>query len=136
MSSVDINVTVKLESLDKLRLFLDTGLRSEISRFADSVLKSNQENHLGERDPDGTFWPPSRAGTARKAVGGPGTLFDTGRLFRSTRKIATKSGFRLVNDVPYASEHQYGVGQVRRQFLGIPDSFLEGFINTLSERMT
>lgn len=133
---ISFSATVKLESIDKMHLYLKSGLQTSIAGLADDVLKSNRQNHLLEKDPDGVLWPPSRAGLARKAVGGSGTLFDTGSMFDASTISIKSLGFVIRNTTPYAAEHQYGIGQVQRQFLGIPNALLDGFIKSLSENMS
>lgn len=77
-------------------------------------------------DPEGTPWPVSKAAQYRARIGrGGGTLFDTGKLFRSlqlhsdvpetTRSIST--------DVPYGKFHMTGtIRMPQRVFLGFaPD---------------
>jgi phage gpG-like protein len=78
---------------------------------------------LDEVDPEGRPWVPSFAARIRAARGrGGGTLFDTGRLFHSLQVFTNGPGNRtLGTDVPYAAKHNFGLGQVKRTFLGIND---------------
>lgn len=133
---ISFTTTLKLETIDKISLYLKSGLQSSLSRFSAEVLKSNKQNHLLEKDPDGVLWPPSKAGLARKAVGRPGTLFDTGRMFDNSTITINRLGFVIKNTTPYAAEHQFGLGQVKRQFLGIPNVLLDGFIKSISENVS
>ena len=77
---------------------------------------------LAETDPNGVPWIPSKAGMARRLKGGTGTLFDTGKLFRSLQVFKTAEGERRVGtDVPYAPLMQLGGGPFKlppRPFLG------------------
>lgn len=81
---------------------------------------------LQETDPTGTKWEPSKAAIWRSTHGkGGGTLFDTGRLFRSIQLYADSTDSRAIGTnvvspkgVPYARKHQFGIGIERRQFLG------------------
>lgn len=74
-------------------------------------------NFLAEVNPQGVRWTPSQAGIRRRAAGGTGTLFDTGRLFRSIQ-VANTSLYssRIFTDVPYAPSLQNNYPY--RQFLG------------------
>lgn len=74
---------------------------------------------LAEEAPDGTKWPQSEAAKKRRAKGGTGTLFDTGRLFRSIQLAGAGPNERVIgSDVPYGIYHQKGEGQERREFIG------------------
>jgi phage gpG-like protein len=88
---------------------------------------------LMEQAPDGTKWPKSRAAERRARTGrGGGTLFETGRLFRSlqlsaegplSRSIGTNVTSRT--GFPYAHKHNFGIGFPRRQFLGFGEEDLD-----------
>lgn len=98
---------------------------------------------LVETDPLGNKWPPSQAALRRARTGrGGGTLFDTGKLFRSiqlfaesqfTRSIGTnvvsKTGF------PYAEKHQFGIGFPQRQFLGFATDDLDVMKTVIIRRL-
>lgn len=81
---------------------------------------------LMEQSPDGTKWPPSQAALRRAKSGrGGGTLFDTGRLFRSIQLYADSQHTRSIGTnvvsptgFPYAAKHNYGIGFPQRQFMG------------------
>lgn len=81
---------------------------------------------LIEQAPDGTKWPPSQAALRRARSGrGGGTLFDTGKLFRSIQLYAESQTTRAIGTnvtspqgFPYAEKHQFGIGFPVRQFLG------------------
>jgi phage virion morphogenesis protein len=81
---------------------------------------------LIEQAPDGTKWPPSQAALRRARSGrGGGTLFDTGKLFRSIQLYAESQHTRAIGTnvtspqgFPYAEKHQFGIGFPQRQFLG------------------
>ena len=90
------------------------------------ILNRVRTRFLSEVDSEGTPWPPSAAGLKRRAAGGTGTLFDTGRLFHSISVRDEGLGERLVyTDVPYAKYHQYPKSEIgrhrlpRREFIGV-----------------
>lgn len=88
---------------------------------------------LAETDPLGVKWPVSRAALRRARTGrGGGTLFDTGKLFRSIQLYAESATTRAIgtnvtspSGFPYAEKHQFGIGFPQRQFLGFADEDLE-----------
>lgn len=91
------------------------------------ILNRVRTRFLAETDPDGIKWVESGAAKKRRAKGGTGTLFDTGTLFHSIQGYASGPEQRAIGtDVPYALEHQMGIGQVQRVFLGFSedDAFL------------
>ena len=75
---------------------------------------------LDQRSPDGIQWIPSISALRREAEGlGGGTLFDTGALFHSIQLYRKSPEVRAIStDIPYALEHQAGIGQEVRVFLG------------------
>lgn len=70
------------------------------------VLNRIRTRYLAEMAPDGTPWIPSQAAIRRRAKGGTGTLYDTGRLFRSIQLSAeTSDSERIIStNVPYAKD--------------------------------
>jgi phage gpG-like protein len=88
---------------------------------------------LMEMDPTGVKWVPSQAALRRARSGrGGGTLFDTGRLFRSIQLFAESRTTRSIGTnvvspqgFPYAQKHQFGIGVVQRMFLGFHEEDLE-----------
>lgn len=84
------------------------------------MINRTRQRFLAEEDPDGNPWIPSKSGAARKAAGGPGTLFDTGNLFRSIHAFSNSPTERAIgSDVDYAKTHQEGLeGNIQRVFLG------------------
>lgn len=71
------------------------------------ALYNLQQRFLAETAPDGSRWTPSRAGLARRARGGTGTLFDTGNLFRSIQLARTSlTESEIFTDVEYAADLQ------------------------------
>lgn len=85
------------------------------------VLNRTRTRFLDQVDPDGHQWPESYAAKHRREIGrGGGTLFDTGRLFHSIHVDHRGPGDRAVTtNVPYAGKHNYGIGVVRRTFMGV-----------------
>ena len=88
------------------------------------LLNRIRTRFLAEEDPDNVKWIPSKAAIKRRAKGGTGTLFKTGRLFRSIQLAGTGPNQREINtDVPYASKHQLGLdGLPKRVFLGFNEN--------------
>lgn len=85
-----------------------------------SILNRIRTTFLAEQDPTGAAWIPSHSGMARRKKGGTGTLFNTGRLFRSIQLSTLPDlGERGIStDVPYAEKHQFGQdGMVVREIL-------------------
>ena len=82
---------------------------------------------LIETDPMGVKWPPSQAALRRARSGrGGGTLFDTGKLFRSIQLFADSRTTRSIGTnvtspqgFPYAEKHQFGIGFPRAAVLGL-----------------
>lgn len=104
-------------ALDALRRALDVDLLAD--ECAAVLLNRIRTRFLSERDPDGKPWVPSLAGTLRKRGREGGTLFDTGRLFRSIQLYSEGRGRRAIGtDVPYGPFLQYSK-RTPRVFLGI-----------------
>lgn len=104
-------------ALDPVRI-LDEGAAVIYNRM--------RSRFLVETDPLGNKWPPSQAALRRARSGrGGGTLFDTGKLFRSIQLYADSQFTRAIGTnvtspqgFPYAQKHQFGIGFPQRQFLG------------------
>lgn len=95
-----------------------------LDQSAAILLARIRKRFLEETDPDGIKWQPSKAAQRRAATNrGGGTLFDTGKLFRSIQLYApTEPNSRTIgSDVEYGVYHQIGLGQIRRSFLGFND---------------
>lgn len=112
-----------------------------LDEAAAAILNRLRLTYRQESSPSGAKWPPSRAGVVRKARGGSGTMFDTGRLFRSIQLYKTAEHERLIGtDVPYAVYHQGPQAQVERTFLEITQAHLDLsekiFSNRLLEAMS
>jgi len=94
----------------------------EMAASTAAILNRLRTTYLAEQDPAGAPWIPSRSGIARRKRGGTGTLFDSGRLFRSIQ-LATLPNLgeaSIFTDVPYANKHNLGTdGMVKREFLAI-----------------
>jgi len=122
-----VAITIKLDKLSitsqlaKLEEVLDSGLI--LDEAAAFLLGRIRRRFLEERDPDGQGWEPSKAAIKRRLSGGTGTLYKTGRLWRSIQAAVVDGNERRVidTDVPYARIHQLGIGQVKRVFMGFSD---------------
>lgn len=98
---------------------------------------------LMEIDPLGVRWPPSQAALRRARSGrGGGTLFDTGRLFRSLQLFAESPTTRAIGTnvtspqgFPYAERHQFGIGFPQRQFLGFAEDDLDVMKQVIIRRL-
>lgn len=143
---VEVEVEVDLSGLTQLAAALqDEDIVVDALDFSSSILLNRiRSRFLAETSPDGSKWEPSRAALARRRAGGTGTLFDTGRLFRSIQ-IAPGSnskdseGFtqRVIStDVPYARAHQLGIGQVKRPFMGASPEDEALLTKSLEENIT
>jgi phage gpG-like protein len=110
----------------KLNIALDS---TEILDEAGALLLNRiRTRFLAETDPDGVPWKPSKAAMKRRSGGykrkgifysGTGTLFESGRLFRSIQLWGDGDKSRKIStDVPYAGYHNFGIGQEKRTFMG------------------
>lgn len=99
------------------------------------ILHRTKQRFLAEKDPDDNPWPPSTRGIIRRSGGytrssrtgrrytGTGTLYETGLLFQSIQYFRPGPGKREIGtDVPYAKNHQNGIGVTIRRFLGVSES--------------
>lgn len=97
--------------------------RRELDQSAAAILNRLRTTYLSEQDPTGSAWKPSPYANKRKAAGGSGLMFKTGRLFRSIQLVRAEgdSDERVIRtDVPYAPFHQYGTKHLpKREFLTI-----------------
>lgn len=115
-----ISLDFQTSDLNNFKLNLDLeAVLDEASAFLVSRILTR---FLAETGPDGVPWIPSKAGMARRLVGGTGTLFDTGKLFRSIQIYKDRAGQRrIATDVPYGERLQLGGGPFNmppRTFLG------------------
>lgn len=115
-------ISIEKEEVDDLLKKVEEATdRTKILDEAGAFLLNRiRTRFLAEEDPDNKKWIPSRAAIRRRARGGTGTLFDTGRLFRSIQLSANGPNERQIGtDVPYAWRHQYGGRRnPQRKFLG------------------
>lgn len=117
--------------------------RKILDEGAAVIYNRMRSRFLMEEDPLGNKWPPSRAALRRAASGrGGGTLFDTGKLFRSIQLYAGDDTTRAIGtDVTspsgfsYAEKHQFGIGFPQRQFLGFGQDDLETMQNVIIRRI-
>lgn len=108
---------------------LDTNLedlfKDAMDQSAAAILNRLRTTFLAEQDPYENPWIPSGPSFARRKKGGTGTLFDTGRLFRSIQlsKLPDMSERGIYTDVSYAVKHQFGLeGMKVREILAFtPD---------------
>jgi len=115
-----LNLNFSTSDLDKFNLVVDIeAVLDEASAFLVSRILTR---FLSETDPSGVPWIPSKAGMARRLNGGTGTLFDTGKLFRSIQVYKDSEGSRRIGtDVEYGPRLQLGGGPFNlppRVFLG------------------
>lgn len=98
---------------------------------------------LIEQAPDGSKWPPSQAALRRARSGrGGGTLFDTGKLFRSIQLYADGPHTRAIGTnvtsptgFPYAFAHNFGVGRPQRLFMGFAAEDLDVMARVILNRV-
>lgn len=110
---LQVGVSIDTKGLEvTLQKILEAFDTTEILDEAGALLLNRiRTRFLAETDPEGHPWEPSKAGIKRRASGGSGTLFKTGRLFRSIQLAGTGPNERaIITDVPYASYHNFGLG--------------------------
>lgn len=91
---------------------------------------------LRQVDADNVPWIPSKAGLRRKLLGGPGTLYKTGKLWHSLQLHASGPNDRDIStDVDYAKYHQLGIGQLRREFLAFSMEDEQVFTNVVKKML-
>jgi len=120
------------DALEKAIKSLDAAMdtRQILDQGAAILFNRIRTRFLQEIDPEGVKWPPSKAALWRHAHDkGGGTLFDTGKLFHSLQLFAESPTSRSIGTnatsdkgFPYPIVHQFGLGQVRREFLGFGDA--------------
>lgn len=131
MPRLKIDVSDYSEVLDALSagVYMQVVAEDAVTEVTARMLNKTRKNFLAQKDPHGVSWEPSRAAffrsfgirNGKKVKAGGGTLYDTGNLFHSIQLSAenkTPLHQELGTDVPYASAHNFGVGQVKRQFIG------------------
>jgi phage gpG-like protein len=115
MSTVTINVD-ELVSLDNLgakyREFISRKGEQLLDEASALLLNRLRTRFLQEKGPNGAPWVPSRSGLIRKSGGytvrngrrytGTGTLYETGRLFRSLQLYRSNLTRMIGTDVEYA----------------------------------
>jgi len=115
---------------------------------ASIILNRTRSRFMQELNPEGEPWIPSAAGVKRRQHGGTGTLRDTETLWRSiqlaphTGDLFGDVGERVINagawskgGVEYGHFHQFGLGQEKREFLGIPLSDIELFEHRILQKV-
>lgn len=132
---------LKGEFLAGLSPLVDAVIEESLDKSAASILNSLRRTFLAEQDPSGQAWVPSAAGRKRRAKGGTGTLFDTGRLFRSIQLSSSTPGERVIStDVPYGPGLQsglteYGLRLPPRPFLLITPVMEDRAISTFQAQL-
>lgn len=124
----DLELELDTRKVDKLLLSLEEA--TDTTRILDEalalLLNRIRTRFLAKQDPDGDPWVPSEAGLKREKSGFPGTMFDTGNLFRSIQGSGTgdrEPTRKISTDVEYGAYHQYGTAKlIPRPFLGFNDS--------------
>ena len=113
-----LDLKFRVPDLEGFKLKVD--LEEILDESAAFLLSRILTRYMAELDPDGKPWVPSKAGMARRLKGGTGTLFDTGRLYRSIQVYNDGEGKRRIGtDVPYGLIHQKGLrGFPVRKFIG------------------
>jgi len=122
-------VSISVRGLDKVQSTLarvqdlpKSALPQVLTEAGAILLNRIRTRFLAEQDPNGLKWPKSAAARERALGKGGGTLFDSGRLFRSISLKRRGPLERVIfTDVPYAAAHQFGRGQKQRIFLGFSD---------------
>jgi hypothetical protein len=116
---------------NKARRFrtLKTALPKAVAREAKFFFLNNWSRQ-GFYDTSLTPWARRRGNREPKRP----ILFLTGRLKRGTKIVDQMFGkITIANDVPYAYEHNEGVNQTKRQFMG-NSAKLEGQIEKMIEK--
>jgi phage virion morphogenesis protein len=130
-----------LKAIEGMNEALDT--RQILDEGAAVIYNRMRSRFLIQQAPDGTTWPVSRAAERRARSGrGGGTLFDTGRLFRSIQLFAESDTTRAIGTnvtspqgYPYAEKHQFGIGFPQRQFLGFAEEDLQVMQKVITRRL-
>jgi len=123
--SVEVDDAFFAESFPSLKGLdgdLNELFKKEIEQSQAAILNRLRTTFLAEQDPYGNPWLQSRAAKARRKRGGTGTMFDSGKLFRSIQLSAAPKPHEraIVSDVPYGLKHQFGTdGMVKREFMTI-----------------
>jgi len=121
--------------LNQLRKATDTeAILDEASAI---LLNRIRTRFLREEDPNNIPWLPSKPGLKRRALGGTGTLWETGNLFRSIQLAGTGPDERqILTDVEYGKYHQEGTKfMVAREFMGFNDEDADLVENLILRRI-
>lgn len=115
-------IQLDFEAPDLSKFKLNLNLEEILDEASAFLVSRILTRFLAETDPNGKPWVPSKAGMTRRLAGGTGTLFDTGRLFRSIQVYKDRDGQRrIATDVPYGPLLQSGGGPFNmpaRVFMG------------------
>ena len=123
-----MRLSISVQGIDELLAKLSDGTVQKGTEHAHEealalLLNRTRQRFLDQVAPDGTHWEPSYAAFLRSFNGrGGGTLFDTGTLFHSIQlySISPTEG-AIGTDVAYAKYHQFGEGDMHREFLGFSE---------------
>ena len=109
------------EFLVSIQSDLNLAIEDALDQSAAAILHRLQVTYLAEQDPYGVAWVPSKAAIKRRSKNGTGTLFDTGTLYRSIQLLDEDTpGVRVIStDVSYGKYHQWGEGDMHREFLSL-----------------
>lgn len=120
---------------------IDQSLREATTESMSLLLNRTRTRYLDQVSPDGVAWEPSYAAFLRSFNGrGGGTLFDTGNLFHSIQlySVSPTEG-AIGTDVEYSKYHQFGQGDMHREFLGFStgdeELALKVFFKKISEAL-
>lgn len=120
---VDVGGDFPIESITAK---VDAAVETALDKSAAAILNRLRASFLAETTPSGEKWVQSFAAIRRRKKGGTGTLFDTGRLFRSIQLFKSERGLRVIGtDVFYgAIQQKGGKDGVQRVFMALTDDHL------------
>lgn len=129
-SLLRIKITGQAELIRKAHQLETLDTRAILDQGAALMFNRMRTRFLQEISPTGEKWPRSRAAEYREKKGrGGGTLFESGKLWRSLQIYADSDTSRAIGTnatsstgFPYPVVHQKGLGGFpRREFLGFGD---------------
>ena len=103
------------------------------------VIEGQMDNFANARSPEGDSWPLRRhhgdpiLDRGRSGIPGHPLLIDTGELLTSIADQSSANHVETVLDrlfqtgtnIPYAHEHEHGIGQATRSYIGIGDEYID-----------
>ena len=110
--------------------------KSQMDIIGAKAFKEVIENFNKEKNEDGTKWKKWKHKGKRVRVrptkrGGTKLLQDTGRLRQANRWASSKVQAKVFNKVKYAPYHDKGEGDMKRQFMWIPQKRVTEFSRLL-----